>query len=111
MQLLEENLGSTYGNISVAPAPRDILWQNMKSPAYLWSYIVFFATILIVISCIALSPVIFAKNIQEKVFDILHLEEGQVPRILGMLLNSVLFFTFTLLTPYFVKVAQKRTPR
>ena len=105
VQLLEENLGSTFGNISVAPAPRDILWQNMKSPAYLWSYIVFFATILIVISCIALSPVIFAKNIQEKVFDILHLQEGQVPRILGMLLNSVLFFTFTLLTPYFVKVA------
>ena len=71
MQLLEENLGSTFGNLSVAPAPRDILWQNMKSPAYLWSYILFFATILIAISCIALSPAIFAKNIQEKVFDIL----------------------------------------
>ena len=112
VQLLEENLGSTYGNISVAPAPRDILWQNMKSPAYLWSYILFFATILIVISCIALSPVIFAKNIQETIFNILnvdvHLFKGSC-RILAMLLNSILFFTFTLLTPYFVKVAMKRT--
>ena len=112
VQLLEENLGSTYANISVAPAPRDILWQNMKSPAYLWSYILFFATILIVISCIALSPVIFAKNIQETIFNILnvdvHLFKGSC-RILAMLLNSILFFTFTLLTPYFVKVAMKRT--
>ena len=110
VQLLEENLGSTYGNVSVAPAPRHILWQNMKSPAYLWSYIVFFATILIVISCIALTPVIFATTIQEFVFEILHLEEGTF-RILGMLLNSVLFFTFTLLTPYFVKVVKKITLR
>ena len=108
MQLLEENLGSTYGNISVAPAPRDILWQNMKSPAYLWSYILFFATILVAISCIALSPVIFAKNIQETIFNILNVEEGSC-RILAMLLNSILFFSFTLLTPYFVKVAMKRT--
>ena len=112
VQLLEENLGSTYANISVAPAPRDILWQNMKSPAYLWSYILFFATILVAISCIALSPVIFAKNIQETIFNILnvdvHLFKGSC-RILAMLLNSILFFTFTLLTPYFVKVAMKRT--
>ena len=110
MQLLEENLGSTYGNVSVAPAPRHILWQNMKSPAYLWSYILFFATILIAISCIALSPVIFAKHIQEQVFDIFDVEDGTC-QILGMLLNSVLFFTFTQLTPYFVKVVMKRTKK
>ena len=110
VQLLEENLGSTYGNLSVAPAPRDILWQNMKSPTYLWSYILFFVAILIAFSCVALSPVIFAKNIQEKVFDILHIGEGTC-QILGMLLNSVLFFTFTQLTPYFVKVFLKRTQK
>lgn len=108
MQLLEENLGSTYGNVSVAPAPRDILWQNMKRPTYLWSYILCFATLLIAISCIALSPVIFAKTIQDKVFDILNIEDGTC-QILAMLLNSVLFFTFTQLTPYFVKVVMKRT--
>ena len=95
VQLLEESLGSTYGNVSIAPAPRDIRWQNMKSPAYLWTYIGSFATLLIAISCIALSPVIFAKYIQEEVFNILHVED----KILGMLLNSVLFFTFTQLNP------------
>ena len=104
VQLLEESLGSTYGNVSIAPAPRDIIWQNMKSPAYLCTYIGSFATLLIAISCIALSPVIFANVIQEAVFDILNVEDGVNFKILGMLLNSVLFFTFSQLTPYFVKV-------
>ena len=50
MHLLEENLGSAYGNISIAPAPRDIVWQNMKSSVFLWSYYIFFGALFLFIS-------------------------------------------------------------
>ena len=112
VQLLEENLGSTYGNISIAPAPRDIVWQNMKSSIYLWSYYFSFVVLFIIISCLALTPLVFATQVRNflyshlKIFDPDSMPERhrEIFEIVMTLTNSVLFFTFSLLTPYFVKV-------
>ena len=111
MQLLEENIGSAYGNISIAPAPRDIVWQNMKSSVFLWSYYIFFGALFLFISSFALSPLVFAAEVRNHSFELFYLDEGHMSEEhkdffdLAMgILNSVLFFTFSLITPYFVKV-------
>ena len=117
MQLLEMNLGSTYGNISIAPAPTDIAWQNMKSSAYLFTYYSSFACLFLLISTVALSPVVFAHKVKNfflehllvyhlLVFDIENMEKGvrDFYEMASTLTLSVLYFTFSLLTPYFVKV-------
>ena len=113
VQLLEENLGSAYGNISIAPAPRDIVWQNMKSRIYLWIYYILFGALFLFISSFALSPLVFAAEVRNHSFQLfsIHTDDMSEEHIhkdivdLAMaVLNSVLFFTFSLLTPYFVKV-------
>ena len=113
VQLLEENLGSAYGNISIAPAPRDIVWQNMKSRIYLWIYYILFGALFLFISSFALSPLVFAAEVRNHSFQLfsIHTDDMSKEHIhkdivdLAMaVLNSVLFFTFSLLTPYFVKV-------
>ena len=106
-------MGSTYGNISIAPAPRDIVWQNMKSSVFLWSYYIFFGALFLFISSFALSPLVFAAEVRNHSFQLFSIhtddmsEEHTHKDIVDLamaVLNSVLFFTFSLLTPYFVKV-------
>ena len=104
-------MGSTYGNISIAPAPRDIVWQNMKSSVFLWSYYIFFGALFLFISSFALSPLVFAAEVRNHSFELFYLHESHMSEehkdffdlAMGVL-NSVLFFTFSLITPYFVKV-------
>ena len=117
VQLLEENLGSAYGNISIAPAPRDIVWQNMKSRIYLWIYYILFGALFLFISSFALSPLVFAAEVRNHSFELFSIhtddmsEEHTHKDIVDLamaVLNSVLFFTFSLLTPYFVKVLRDK---
>ena len=56
LQMLEENLGSTYRRMSLAPRNQDIVWDNMKSGVYLWTYYLCWGSLIAFFWTFAITP-------------------------------------------------------
>ena len=114
LQMLEENLGSTYRRMSLAPRNQDIVWDNMKSGTLMWTYYVCWGALLLFIWSFGISPFVWEKTfLKEQLIDKFGLA-GVAEVIIGLpspvraLINSAVYFTFNLLPAFLVKVAVVR---
>ena len=70
LQMLEENLGSTYRRMSLAPRNQDIVWDNMKSGTLMWTYYVCWGALLLFIWSFGISPFVWEKTfLKEQLID------------------------------------------
>ena len=114
LQMLEENLGSTYRRMSLAPRNQDIVWDNMKSGIYLWTYYLCWGSLIIFFWTFAITPFAWKENFMQLLdkIGLADVSESEFISIFPIgvtsLLNSAIFFTINLLPPYFVKLAVVR---
>ena len=124
VELVEQNLGSTYSRICRAPPLEEIVWQNLKSPVgghflnltnlvihipqlYMWCYFLMFLAIFAVVSSFSLTPMALNSRMTplvEALFDFVSMPMGFIRGGLESLIPTIFFYTFSLLTPYFIKV-------
>ena len=104
--LLEQHRGTTYTRARMAPRPEDILWQNVKSTLAAWTYFLGFFVLFVLIALFAITPVVFQNMVWDLVEGIVGTSEikHEAYHAFAALAQSVLYFTFSLLTPYFVKL-------
>ena len=114
LQMLEENLGSTYRRMSLAPRNQDIVWDNMKSGIYLWTYYLCWGSLIAFFWTFAITPFAWKESFMQLIVKIglADVSDSEflsiLPSGVTSLLNSAIFFTINLLPPYFVKLAVVR---